>query len=194
MARALFLLRFCSTISESIYWKQPKPRKLQPKHVEFQSSCVFNDSRAAVQESLHRRELKQAKGDVKQNISGFALLCDDTYGRGGAEALHQNKPTWEQRIAVWEDAERLTNREEREKKRERETGVQEPGKAGGGLGRGWTSWCSALLLPALLRLSKDPPRYQLKASQAAGSSPRPAIFGLFLPTKTVALKRPLAGF
>lgn len=79
--------------------KQPKLRKLQPKYAEFQSHCVFNDSRAALQENLHRRELKQANGNVKQNIpdqsnpSGFALLCGDTYGRGGAEALHQHKPT-----------------------------------------------------------------------------------------------------
>lgn len=84
-----------------IYWTttQPKPRKHPLKYAKFQPSCVFNDSRAALQENLHRGELKQAKGNVKQNIpdqsypSGFALLCVGTYGRGGAEALHPNKLT-----------------------------------------------------------------------------------------------------
>lgn len=65
---------FCSTVSENINWttKQPRAGKVQLKYAEFQSGCVFfcNDSRAAIQENLHRRELKQANGNVKQNIPG----------------------------------------------------------------------------------------------------------------------------
>lgn len=150
-----------------------------------------------LQENLHRWE--QVNGNVKQNIpyqsypSGFALLCGDTYGRGGAEALHQNKPTWEQRISVWEDPERLTNHEgetlkvgEKQRGRERGTGAWEPGKAKGGLGCGWESWCSALLLASPLEPFQRTPRYLIKASQAAGSTPRPAIFHLQINSSCVA--------
>lgn len=184
--------------------------------------AVLNDSRPLEKENLHRRELKQANGKVKQYIpgqrhpSGFAPLRGDTYGRGGAEALHQNKltrgVTWERRSSAWTSSRERRERRgvrgsrEEEKRDGRKSQIRQTLKRGGGGERQVRSygergrkdkgrsgvWLRSPPRPGPLETFQRTLRYLIKASREAGSAPTPAISLPFLPTNAATLNAPLA--